>query len=173
MRAEKQFLVSEVGNYLDKSDYALLVEYTRLTVAEVAALRGKLKPLGAEFHVIKASILRKAAQARGLPEVESVLGGQVAMISGGTDVASIVKATEAFFKEKDKGELKGALLAGNLIGKSRVGELRTLPTMDEARAKLLALLNTPATMLVRVIGTPTQNFINVLDAYVRKGTEAA
>ncbi len=173
MRPEKQFLVEEVGAYLDKSDYALLAEYTRFTVAEVALLRGKLKPLGAEFHVIKGTILSKAVESRGLPAVDSLLGGQLALISGGTDVASIVKALEAFFKDKDKGELKGALLAGQLIGKSRMGELRTLPTMDQARAQLLALLNTPATTLVRLIGTPSQQLVNVLDALVRKNGEAA
>lgn len=173
MRPEKQFLVDEVGSYLDKSEYALLVEYTRMTVADLAALRGKLRPLNAEFHVIKGTILCKAAAERGLPEVDSVLGGQIALVSGGDDVASVVKALEAFFKEKDKGQLRGALLSGELIGQDRVGELRSLPTMDEARAQLLALLNTPATTLVRLIGTPSQQLVNVLDALVRKNGEAA
>lgn len=173
MRPEKQFLIEEVGAYLDKSEYALLAEYTRLTVAELRALRGKLAPLGAEFHVIKGSILSKAAEARGLPAVDSLLGGQLALISGGSDVASIVKAIEAFFKDKDKGELRGALLAGQLIGKDRMPELRTLPTMDQARAQLLSLFNTPATTLVRLIGTPSQQLVNVLDALVRKNGEAA
>jgi len=173
MRAEKQFLVDEVGAYLDQSDYAILVEYTRFTVAEVAKLRKRLAPIGAQFHVIKGTILRKAAESRGLPDVDTVLGGQLAMVSGGDDVASVTKALEAFFKESDKGALKGAILSGQLLNKARVGELRTLPTMDEARAKLLALLNTPATMLVRLIGTPSQQLVTVLDAFVRKNGEAA
>ncbi|MFA5256632.1 MAG: 50S ribosomal protein L10 [Opitutales bacterium] len=171
MRAEKQFLVKEVSGYLDQSDYAVLIEYTRFTVAEVALLRARLKPLNAQFHVVKSSILSKAAEERGLPDIDPVLGGQIALVSGGDDVASIVKALESFFKEKDKGALKGAILSGDIIDKSRVGELRSLPTMDQARATLLAMLNTPATMLVRLIGTPSQQLVTVLDAFVRKNSE--
>jgi large subunit ribosomal protein L10 len=172
MRQEKEFLVTEVGGYLDSSDYALLVEYTRLTVAEVADLRKKLKPFGAKFHVVKSSILVQAALKRDIKDLKPVLTGQVAVIVGGDDIANIVKAVEAFFKEKDKGAMKGALLSGKVLEKSRMPELRSLPTMAEARAKLLALLNTPATTLVRLIGTPSQQFVNVLDAFVRKNPAA-
>jgi len=172
MRAEKEFLVNEVGTYLDSTNYILLVEYTRFTVAEVADLRKRLRPLGAQFHVVKSSILVKAAEKRSLPDFKGFLAGQVATVTGGEDVASIVKCVEGFFKDKDKGALKGALLSGAVIPPARLGELRTLPTMGEARAKLLALLNTPATMLVRLIGTPSQQLVNVLDAYSKKGVEA-
>lgn len=172
MRAEKEFLVNEVGAYLDASTYILLVEYTRMTVAEVADLRKRLRPLGAQFHVVKSSILAKAAEKRSLPDFKNLLAGQVATISGGDDVASIVKAVEGFFKDKDKGAMKGALLSGSVIPPARMSELRTLPTMAEARAQLLALFNTPATTLVRLIGTPSQQLVNVLDAIAKKGAAA-
>ena len=172
MRQEKEFLVTEVGSYLDSSEYALLVEYTRLTVAEVAELRKKLKAFGANFHVVKSTILIQAATKRGINDLKPLLTGQVAVVVGGEDVGSVVRAVEAFFKDKDKGAMKGALLAGNVIAKDRMPELRALPTMAEARAKLLALFNTPATTLVRLIGTPSQQFVNVLDAFVRKNTAA-
>ena len=172
MRQEKEFLVSEIGGYLDSSEYALLVEYTRLTVAEVAELRKKIKPFDAKFHVVKSSILAHAAAKRELPDLKPLLNGQVAVVVGGTDIASVVRAVEAFFKEKDKGAMKGALLFGKVIGKERMPELRALPTMADARAKLLALLNTPATTFVRLIGTPSQQLVNVLDAFVHKDTAA-
>jgi large subunit ribosomal protein L10 len=168
MRQEKEFLVTEVGSYLDSSTYALLVEYTRLTVAEVADLRKKIKPLGARFHVVKSSILVQAALKRNINDLKPILIGQIAVVTGGEDIASIVKTVEAFFKEKDKGAMKGALLSGKVITRARIPELRSLPTMAEARARLLALLSTPATTLVRLIGTPSQQLVNVLDALVRK-----
>ena len=71
--------------------------------------------------------------------------------------------------------LKGTsatLLSGQIIPQTRIAELRSLPTMAEARARLLSLLNTPATTLVRLIGTPSQQFVNVVDAFVRKNTAA-
>jgi large subunit ribosomal protein L10 len=173
MRIEKEFLATEVSKYLDNTNYTLLVEYTRLTVAEVTALRKKLMPLNAKFHVVKGSIFGKVAIKHNLPDMSSMLNGQVAVVVGGDDVASIVKTLEAFFKEKEKGALKGALFYGKIVEKDRMAELRNLPTMAEARAQFLALLNTPATTLVRLIGTPSQQFVNVVEAYVRKNGAAA
>lgn len=175
MRTEKQFLVEEVGHYLDKSDYALLAEYTRLTVAETRDLRLRLAKHSAEFHVVKNTILNKAASERNIPDMRAMLGGQLGIIVGGDAVSSIVKEAEKFFKEKDKGTIKGAILAKKLIPQERIEALRSLPTLEGARSQFLALLNTPASQLVRLLNAPAQQMLNVLDAKVRKenGDEAA
>jgi large subunit ribosomal protein L10 len=114
MRTEKQFLVDEVGTYLDKSDYALLAEYTRLTVAETRELRRRLAQHKAEFHVVKNTILNKAAGLREVPDMTGLLGGQLGIIVGGDAISTIVKEAEKFFKEKDKGSIKGAILSKKL-----------------------------------------------------------
>lgn len=173
MRTEKQFLVDEVGTYLDKSDYALLVEYTRLTVAETRDLRGRLAGHSAEFHVVKNNILNKAAVDREIPDMTGMLGGQLGIIVGGDAVSTIVKETEKFFKEKDKGAIRGAILSKKLVKKDSIESLRNLPTLEGARAQFLALLNTPATQLVRILNAPAQSLLNVLDAKRRKDDEAA
>ena len=56
MRPEKQYLVEEVNNHLNKSDYVYLTNYERITVEEIAELRAQLSEHEAEFHVIKNSI---------------------------------------------------------------------------------------------------------------------
>jgi len=175
MRTEKQFLVDEVGTYLDKSDYALLAEYTRLTVAETRELRRRLAQHKAEFHVVKNTILNKAAGLREVPDMTGLLGGQLAIIVGGDAISTIDKEAEKFFKEKDKGSIKGAILSKKLIPQDRIEGLRNLPTLEMARAQFLGLLNTPAQQLVRLLSAPAQQLLNVLDAKVRKenGGEAA
>ena len=78
MRAEKNYLIAEVETHLKKSDYVILANFTKVTVADVADLRAKLAAEKAEFHVVKNSSLRVAAKALGLPEIESALSGPTA-----------------------------------------------------------------------------------------------
>ena len=61
MRAEKQFLVDEVAGHLAKSSYLLVANFTKVTVKDATDIRNQLRPLGAEYHVVKNSILAIAA----------------------------------------------------------------------------------------------------------------
>ena len=89
MRAEKKFIIAEVEAHLKKSDYVILTNFTKITVADVAELRSRLAPEKAEFHVVKNSSFRVAAKALGLPEVEDLPGHVMQdptwARSGGTD----------------------------------------------------------------------------------------
>ena len=98
MRAEKQYLIDEVATHLKKSDYVILANYTKATVADVADLRKKLAAESAEFHVVKNSSLRVAAKALGLPPFESALSGQTAIIVGGKNSPAVAKAKPASFQ---------------------------------------------------------------------------
>ena len=76
MRPEKQFLVDEVNNHLEKSDYLFLADYERANVMDIAELRGQLVKEEAEFHVVKNNILKVAAKGRGLPSLDDQLTGR-------------------------------------------------------------------------------------------------
>ena len=58
MRSEKKYLIEEVSRHLQKSDYVLITNFQKVTVADVATLRGQLAAEQAEFHVVKNSSLR-------------------------------------------------------------------------------------------------------------------
>ena len=110
MRPEKKYLVEEVNTHLDKSDYVYLTNYERITVDEIADLRAKLEPFGAEFHVVKNSIFDVAAAAKELPDLSEHLKGQTAIVVGGADPSGVAKALSEFFKKKEKVDLKGGIL---------------------------------------------------------------
>jgi large subunit ribosomal protein L10 len=71
MRPEKQYLVEEVNQHLNKSDYVYIANYQRITVDEIAELRASLAEFNAEFHVVKNSIFGVAAAATDLPDLSS------------------------------------------------------------------------------------------------------
>lgn len=167
MRPEKKFLVDEVGRYLDQSDYVFIADYTRITVAETAQLRAILAKSEAEYHVVKNSILQVAALERGMPDLSPILNGQNAIVVGGKDVAGVAKSLEKFFKEKQKLQVKGGVFENQRLSAEDVLELAKLPPAEVLKAQLLALFNTPATQMVRIIQAVPQSLLNVLQAKVK------
>jgi large subunit ribosomal protein L10 len=161
MRAEKQYLIAEVETHLKKSDYVILANFSKVTVADVADLRNKLAAEKAEFHVVKNSSLRVAAKALGLPDIESSLTGPTAVVVGGKNPAGVAKVLKKFFSDKQKLEIKVGVIEKKTITASDLSIMADLPSLDALRSQLLGLF--------------TQNaaaFVRVLDARVKKETPA-
>jgi large subunit ribosomal protein L10 len=162
MRAEKQYLISEVDTHLKKSDYVILANFSKVTVADTAELRKRLAVEKAEFHVVKNSSLRVAAKAMGLPEFDAALIGPTALIVGGKNSAGVAKILKKFFDEKQKLEVKIGVIEKKLISAADLAKIADLPPFDALRAQFLGLLTSNAAAFVRV-----------LDAKVKKEQPAA
>ena len=167
MRAEKKYLIAEVETHLKKSDYVILANFTGVTVADAADLRAKLAAEKAEFHVVKNSSLRVAARALGLPDIDSALVGPTAVVVGGRNSPGIAKVLKQFFKDKQKIEVKAGFLGKKLITARQIEQLADMPPLEVLRARLLGLLQQPASQFVRVLNAAPQGLVNVLQAKVR------
>jgi large subunit ribosomal protein L10 len=162
MRAEKQYLISEVDAHLKKSDYVILANFTKVSVADTAELRKRLAAEKAEFHVVKNSSLRVAAKALGLPEFESALTGPTAVVVGGKNSAGVAKVLKKFFDEKQKLEIKVGVLDKKIVSADDLKKIADLPSFEALRSQFLGLLKSNAAAFVRV-----------LDAKVKKEQPAA
>lgn len=149
-----------------------LTNYYRITVSETADLRARLSEQEAEFHVVKNTILQQAIKELELPELDELLDGPVAVVSGGRNPSEVAKILKKFHKEKDKVEVKGGSLGVRPLTADEVEELSKLPSLDAIRAQLMGLLNTPAQQMVSVINAVPQSVVNVLKAYVDKAEAA-
>jgi len=151
MRAEKQYLIDEVSGHLKKSDYVILTNFTKLTVADAAELRKRLAPEKAEFHVVKNSSFRVAAKALGLPDLEASLAGQTAVVVGGTNPAGVAKTLKKFIEEKQKLEVKVGVMDKKLMTAADLAKLADLPAFDVLRSMFLGLLTMQGAAFVRVL----------------------
>ena len=156
MRAEKQFLVDEVAAQLAASNYLLLANFTGVTVKDSSAVRDQLRVHGAEYHVVKNSILNIAAKAANLPDLSSHLSGHTALVTGGNNPTGVAKVLVTFFKDFSKLEVKAGVLDAKLLTKAEVEALSKLPSLDGIRAQLLSLLSTPASQMVRLLDAKRQ-----------------
>jgi large subunit ribosomal protein L10 len=151
MRVEKKYLVTEVASHLNKSEYVFLADYTRLNVPETKELRDALLAHGAEFHVVKNSILNVAAKAKGLPDMSAHLSGQVAIVVGGKNPTGVAKVLKEFAKSKEKLSYKAGVMALKKVEVAEFDMLASLPSLEVLRAQLLSLFSTPASGFVRVL----------------------
>ena len=144
-------MIDEVSGHLKKSDYVILANFTKLTVGETAELRGQLAKENAEFHVVKNSSLRVAAKALGLPDIDSALVGQTAIVVGGNNSAGVAKVLKKFFTDKQKLEVKVGVIEKKLISAADLSAIADLPPFDALRAQFLSLLTSNAAAFVRVL----------------------
>ena len=168
MRAEKQLLTKEYATRLNGSPFFIVVGYQGLKVAHLTELRKRLKTAGAEIHVVKNSVFRVAAKEAGVADLNGSLAGQLAVVTGQKDISAAAKALKNFGAEFDKLKIKFGFLNNQRLEEASIIALADLPSLDVLRAKLLGLLNAPATKLVTLINTPATMLAQVIKAKAEK-----
>ncbi|WP_405130871.1 50S ribosomal protein L10 [Paenibacillus sp. FSL H8-0317] len=158
----KQESVDAVTAKLRESVTTVVVDYRGLNVAQVTELRKQLREAGIEFQVLKNSLLRRAAVAAELTELDSVLTGPTAIAFSVDDVVAPAKILNDFAKKNDALELKGAVVEGRVIGVEEVKALAELPSRD-------GLLS----MLLSVLQAPVRNFALAVKAVAEKEEQGA
>ena len=151
MRAEKKLLTSEYVARLNGSPFFIVAGYQGLKVAHLNELRKRLVAAKAEIHIVKNTVFTVAAKDAGVAELGGALAGQIAVITGQKDIFVTAKVLKNFAAEFDKLKLKFGFLNNQRVEPATLLAYADLPSLEVLRAKLLGLLNTPATMLAQVI----------------------
>ena len=168
MRAEKLALTKEYAARLNASPFFIVVNYQGLKVGPTTELRKRLGKAGAEVHVVKNSIFRLAAKESGVADLTGVMAGQLAVITGQRDVSAAAKVVKTFSAEFDKLKTQFGYLNNQRLSPSDLIALADLPPLEVLRAKLLGLLNTPASRWVAMINTPGSQLAQVIKAHAEK-----
>jgi len=172
MRPEKNLIVKEIKSRVDSTPYVLLTDYTGMQVPQFNELRNRLAGAKAELRVVKNTLLRRALADSGMPDLESYLHGQSAVVMGESDISGAAKVLKNFAAEFQKPKLKIGILDKALLNVDEINALADLPSKEVLQAKLLGLLLAPASTLVRLINTPASQVAQVLKAYSEKGEQA-
>ena len=169
MRPEKQNLTKEYVKRLNGSPFFIVVDYKGLKVGHMTELRKRLNKAGAEVHVVKNSIFRIAAKESGVTDLNGSMTGQIAVVTGQKDISTAAKVVKTFGSEFDKLKVKFGYLNNSRLADADILALADLPSMEVLRARLLGVLNAPATKLVTLLNTPASQLARVLQAKVEKG----
>lgn len=163
----KSETIEGLSELLDKSLLLVLTEYRGMSVAEVTDLRKQLRPAGAEYHVTKNTLLRIAAQRKGLPSDEALMSGPTAVTFVGDDLVGGAKAILNYAKTSKNFVIKGGILQGQVIKANDLDDITKLPSKQELVSKMLGSLQSPVYGLVNVLAATPRNLVNVINAPLR------
>jgi large subunit ribosomal protein L10 len=170
-RAQKHEKVAEIHEKLGRATSVYLADYRGVTVEAVNRLRSRIRREGGgayEYEVVKNTLLERAAKDTEAAVLTDHFEGPTVVAMSFGDPVGLAKILVDFSKDVEVFKLKAGVLAGRKLGTGEIGELATLPPLDEIRAKLVGLLQAPATKLARLVSEPGSQLARALAARGRQ-----
>ena len=165
MKELKSILIEDLLAKVNASPFMFVVDYTGLTVDKFSELRKRLREAGAEVHVYKNRLIKKATERAGCPaELADSLKGQTAVVTGEKDVCAAAKVMKTFSDQFEKPQIKAGVMDGKYLDAAGIKVLADLPSREVLLATLLGVLQAPASKLVRLLNEPAASLARVLNA---------
>jgi len=171
-RAQKQDLVATLHRDLADTVCVVVTHQTGLSVAEATQLRRQMRGAGARYRVTKNRLARRAVEGTPFAGLAPLFTGPTA-IAFSRDPVAAAKAAVEYANRNAKLTVIGGGLSGQTLDAEAVKALAMLPSLDELRGKIIALIMAPATKLATLLQTPAGQLARVLAAYAAKSGAAA
>jgi large subunit ribosomal protein L10 len=168
--AVKAETVAAVAERLRVARMAIVTEYRGLSVAQVTRLRREIRQVSGEYQVIKNTLIKRALRGTPYADLERLLDGPNGWVFAYDDPVVLSKALVKFADENDKLAIKGGVFEGQFLDLARVKALSQMPSKPELQARVLAMIQAPATQLARLIQEPGARVVRLLET-LRKGKE--
>jgi len=152
---------------LQETSVVVVAHYSGLTVAQMQALRKQMRDAGATVQVTKNRLTKIALDGTELSSVGDLLKGPT-LLAYSKDPVAAPKVAVAFAKDNAKLVILGGAMGKTALNVDAVKSLATLPSLDELRAKLIGLIQAPATKLAQLTTAPAAKVARVVQAYADK-----
>ena len=170
-RAGKKELVETLNASLKDAGTIVVAHYAGMTVAHMNDFRQRVKAAGGSVKVTKNRLTKLALKDTDASGIIELFKGPT-VVAYSKDPVAAARVAVKYSKDNDKLVILGGTMGKNVLDLSAVKALADLPSLDELRAKLIGLLNAPATKIVRTIAEPGAQLARVIQAKASK-TEAA
>ncbi len=163
-KEEKSQVVADLQQRMKESKVAILTRFTGLNVEKMTELRRELRKQSVDYRVVKNTLFKLAVRGTDKEILSSHMEGPVGVASSQSDPVAPARVLARF--SKDLPELKIMLAAseGRLWGPEQIQAWVALPGLNELRAKILGLIQGPASALARLTAAPGTQIARVLQA---------
>lgn len=172
-KKHKEEVVNQYTEWLDKSQAVILVQYTGITMKEFDNIRAKVRENGAEFHVLKNTLAKKAFESREISFPDGIFEKSTAAVFAFGDVAGTAKALNDATKSIEFIKVKCGFMDKQSLSVAQVKSLASLPPLPVVRAQLLGVIQAPASKLVRTLAEPARQVASVIRAYSDKNAASS
>ena len=163
-KSQKKVFVEKIKKTLDDVGIIVITHYSGLKTSETDELRLKLREVGGSLQITKNSLMQIALKDNKNKELKSLFNGPIA-IAYSKDEISAAKVAVNFSKEHDKLIILGGLAGNKFLEQNDVLEIASLPSLDEIRAKLITLIQTPAKNIAFALQFAATKLARVFNEY--------
>ena len=166
-RSQKADAVASLNAVFNEVGVVVVTRNLGMSVAQSTTLRTKMRDAGATYKVAKNSLAKLALNDTQYTGLGEYLTGPTAL-AWSVDPVAAAKAAVDFAKTNDKLEIVGGSMGRQVLDEAGIKALAALPSLDELRAKLVGLVNAPATKVVQLVNAPASKLARVFGAYAAK-----
>jgi len=152
-KEKKNNYIKEMKNFFNETNSVLVTHYQGLSVKQIDELRSEMRKHGILFKITKNRITKLALEGSKFKKIENLLSGPTA-IAFSQDAITSAKILTKFAKKNASLKIIGGIMEENELSVEDVAKIATLPTLDEARAKIVGILNTPAQNILSILLAP-------------------
>jgi large subunit ribosomal protein L10 len=145
----------------------VVAHYAGLTVSDMQKLRAQMKQAGASVKVAKNRLVKIALEGTSVASIGHLMKGPT-LIAYSSDPVAAAKVAVAYAKENDKLVILGGAMGATALNPDSVKALASMPSLDELRAKLIGLIQAPATKIAQLQTAPAAKLARVFGAYANK-----
>jgi len=165
-RTQKESLVLDLRERINRAPVFYLTDFTGLDVKEMTELRRSLKDSGAEYLVVKNRLAKRVfGESDDLPDITESLTGPTGFVFGYDDVVGAAKALSDFAKDHGKKPVfKLGVMDREILQPEQIHKMATLPSREQLLAGLAVAFEAPVTALASALEAKLQEMVGLLDA---------
>mgnify|MGYP001190711891 FL=1 len=152
-KEQKKQYIDEMSKHFDKSEAVIVTHYQGLTVSQLDDLRKKMRERGIKFKITKNRISKLALEKTKCKDISNLFSGPTA-VALSEDAITSAKILSKFSKENENLKILGGIMGNDILDVAAVQNVATLPTLDEARAKIVGILRSPAEKITSILLAP-------------------
>ena len=153
---------------LENAKNLFVAQFQGMTVAQDSELRQKIRGTNSKYHVVKNTLVRKAAEGTAAEGVTKSFDGSTAIAYNASDPVSLAKALTAYAKTNPLFVFKAGIVEGRVVNIGDIANIAAMPSKEELIAKLLFLINSPAQRIAAALNGVARNLAVVIGQAVEQ-----
>ena len=149
-KEQKKNYIAEMSKQFENSNAVMVTHYQGLTMIQLDELRAKMREYGIIFKITKNRITKLAIEKTKCKDLSNLFNGPTA-VAFGEDAIMSARILSKFAKDNENLKLIGGIMDNEVLDQAGVQNVASLPTLDEARANIVGILNAPASKLISIL----------------------
>jgi large subunit ribosomal protein L10 len=171
-RREKEQIISDLHQQVEKFRAVVLTNYRGLNVEQMSQLRQRLREEKVSFNVVKNTLMKLASKGTDLEKLNNYFEGPTAIAVSQGDPISLAKILSDFQKTQPLFEIKAGVIEGRVTPPAEVKAMASMPSREAILAQILGEVQTPGTQLAGVLYGAVQQVVNIIQARVDQLVES-